>query len=196
MFLRTLLVAAATWAAGVAHAATCTSPGFSLGALPGDTPVTFSGTCTGGSGGHDDPDRSFVSYYTFTLTDPVSWLWGQLALHPVRDLHPDSPTRGSFLSGLSIDLISLIRGGIETAIGTGFGIARAERASFYAADLDPGDYTLAIYGSNIGLTQPGHYDATMGVSYVAHAPEPETYALMGLGLIAVAAVARRRRGSR
>ena len=198
MRIRSMLLAAATVFAGSASAATCTPSTFSLGALPNATPVSFSSSCTGGSGPNGDASRSFVDYYSFTLTDPVSWMYGHLNLYPERDFNPSSPTRGEFLSGISIQSISLIFGGAETGIGTGIGIGSAERASFYAGDLAAGDYTLAIRGATFGLTGDGHYSANMGIdySYVSTAPEPSTYAMMVLGLLGVGYAARRRKTGR
>lgn len=198
MLFRSLLLAAATAFAGSASAATCTPSTFSLGALPNATPVSFSSSCTGGSGPNGDPSRSFVDYYSFTLTDSVSWMYGSLELHPERDFVFTSPTRGEFLSGISIQSIGLIFNGVETSIGTGFGIGSAEHARFYAGDLLAGDYTLAVRGSTFGLSGSGHYDGMLGVdyTYVSTAPEPGTYAMMVLGLLGVGYAARRRKASR
>jgi hypothetical protein len=193
MLIRSLLVSAALLFAGAASAATCSAPTFSLGALPGGMPSAgLSSSCTGGSGPNGDPSRSFADYYSFTLTDPASSMVGQFDLHLQRDFTPGSPTFGQFLSGISVQAISLIFDGVETFVGTGFGIGGAERASFFATDLLAGDYTLAIYGATFGASGNGYYDGNVGVEYVSHAPEPGTYAMMVLGLLGVGYAVRRR----
>lgn len=192
MPFRAFLLAAALCFAGTASAATCAPSTFSLGALPGGMPsASLSSSCTGGSGPNGDPSRSFTDYYSFTLTDPASSMIGQFDLHLQRDFTP-GPTFGQYLSGISVQAISLIFGGTETFVGTGFGVGSAERASFYATDLLAGDYTLAIYGSTFGTSGSGYYSGDVGVEYVSHAPEPSTYAMMALGLLGVGYAARRR----
>lgn len=193
MWFRFLAAAFALLLQVPAFAADCVSSRHDFGVLGHDGPVSFSGECAGG-GDYGDPARNFQEVFSFTIDESAERLWGQMFLHPVRDLDPSSPTRGEFLYGLSITSITLSRDGEPASfIGTGYGIASAEWASFFAFDLLPGDYTLTLNGATFGLFAQGEFDAVMGVELRSAVPEASSVLLTVLGLVLIGIVLMRRR---
>lgn len=88
--------------------------------------------------------------------------------------------------------------GIDVLKASGFEILGNGQA-FAALNLDAGtSLTTGIYSINLGTgaaSLVGTYNGTLSGLTVSAVPEPETYALMMLGLLTVGFVARRRRAA-
>lgn len=193
MAFRTHLAALGFALSAPAFAATCWSPNHDLGALPDGETVYFGSSCFG-TGATGDPERHYDEYFTLTLDADVPWLWGHAEMPQVRDLDPDSPTRGDFLYAMTVDTVTLEFEGVVQIIGTD--IHMHEVANFYAADLLAGDYVLGFHGSTFGHSGAGSFNAFMGVYYAPAVPEPDASWLLLAGLAALAPIlrARPRRG--
>lgn len=189
--LRHLLAGAALFVQASAFAAaTCWTPTPDLGGLDGESAASFGGACFSAAP-LGDPGRSYELSFDFTLSEPVDWLWGSAGLAKVRDVAPDSPTRGEILWGLTVDVVTLEHDGQIFYIGTDF--HQHEVARFLMPDLlEAGDYTLGFRGRIYGLSGGGSFSGNIGVHYASAVPEPATGALALAGLLGVLGVARRR----
>ncbi|HEX6704219.1 MAG TPA: FxDxF family PEP-CTERM protein [Albitalea sp.] len=172
MKLKTLALALALCASAPAMAASCTST-FSLGTL-GPSSIAFFGNNFGST-------QSFADCYTFTLsqapssatTTTVEWDWSQRLN---IDLTAVTLSGGTLLSQVN-DLFS---------------------QSWTFGGLSSGNYVLQVAG-NVIDTGRGSID--FGVGYggmlttsgvVTPVPEPESLAMLALGLAAVVWGARRK----
>lgn len=120
------------------------------------------------------PVADFTDYYTFTLSGVRNVVGNTRALINIADLF-----------NLNVNSVSLSGGDLsgwltETSGSDGFSFAQ----------ITPGTYTLAVNGST-----NGRFGGAYGGVVAGAVPEPETYAMMLLGLGAVAWVARRRKSS-
>lgn len=170
MKIKSLALALALAVAGPAMAATCTQT-FNLGSMgpPGASGLGNSFYSTG----------KFNDCYNFTLNNSADskGLTGELDLSLLRDINLTS--------------VSLSGGGLPTSVDT-------TASSFSFNNLVAGAYQLIISGdvtgiNFFGLGGPVGYLGTFSTSVAAPVPEPETYAMMALGLGAVGWVARRRK---
>ncbi|HEX5373145.1 MAG TPA: FxDxF family PEP-CTERM protein [Aquabacterium sp.] len=72
----------------------------------------------------------------------------------------------------------------------------ANLAQLISETLPQGDYTATVTGSVEGVLGSTYLaEFKLSAASVAAVPEPETYALMGLGLVGISVVARRRQQS-
>ncbi|GCL62199.1 DUF4394 domain-containing protein [Pseudaquabacterium pictum] len=84
--------------------------------------------------------------------------------------------------------------GVDALRANGFEIANG--MGYAALNLDDGTLGTGLYGINLatgGATLLGNYNGTLTGLTVSAVPEPQTYALMLAGLVAVGALARRRK---
>jgi hypothetical protein len=171
MILKPLALALALCVSGPAMAATCTST-FSLGTL---TDIKFFGQS------FSEAD-SFNDCYTFTLdlapisatTATVEWDWSER---------------------LDIELTSITLSG-GTLIDSSVGLFNAQWLTF--TNLTAGDYTLSVAGNvydrggvDTTSVKYGGFISTSG-KMVTPVPEPESFAMLLLGLGVVTWASRRR----
>lgn len=212
MLIKKLCAGALFACANVAWGAVCVSGPSNLGTLlPSDTSsASFSATCR--ALGNPDPGDtaawSFTNYYRFSLAAAASTVYGGINLNFTRtgEVFPHSPNRGDPLFMITTDSIMFEHGGVTTFAGTE-GAGHHEHASIHAFDLEAGDYLMVVRGRVFNTaTQSGWYNGTLNVSYAnptvsamstvsAPVPEPETAALLLLGIPAVALGSRRKQRS-
>lgn len=158
---------------GVAHAATQ-----DLGAATVGVPLTFGGLAAVGA---------FTDSFTFSM--PASGGSGYSVAN--FDLLPESLYKTIFSSiALFSDADATAWNGNETLLSSA--VASGAGASLTWGAAPAGNYILAVGGAGVG-SQGGIYTGAISVSAVtAPVPEPETYAMMLAGLIAVGFLARRR----
>lgn len=164
---RNMVAALALAVAGPAMATSCLYDS-TLGTLT-SAGTDFGAVCAGSG--------SFSHYYTFSLA----------ALSGVNGTSDEWDLR--FL-GISTTLNSVgVSGG---SLGSSWVTDSSPLDGFTFANLGAGDYQLRVLGTVDSLA--GGYDGTIrAVATVASAvPEPETYAMLALGLAAVGWVTRRR----
>jgi hypothetical protein len=200
-------------------AATCMTSSPNLGTLQPDAPgstsgVTFGGACTAfGNPDPNDPSAwSFTNYFTFSLASAASAVFGGIDLNFTRtgELFPNSPNRGDPFFMITTDFIAFDRNGVRTYVGQE-GPGHNEFARINGFNLEAGDYTMVIQGRVFDTpTNSGWYNGSLHVTYAdapmatlaslsavaAPVPEPETLALLLMGLPAVAWAARRSKGKR
>ena len=165
---RSMVAALALAAAGPAMATTCWYDS-TLGTLS-STGTEFGATCVGSG--------SFSHYYTFSLASQ-SGVSGAADEWDLRFL------------GISTTLYSVgVSGG---SLGSTWLTDSSPLDGFTFGNLAAGNYQLRVLGAIDGWA--GGYDGTIrAVATVASAvPEPETYAMLALGLAAVGWVTRRRK---
>lgn len=160
--------------ASTASAATCTSS-FSLGSLgpPGASLLGNSFTSA----------TNFTDCYSFTLSSSAV----ALGLTLEFDV-------GSILN-IDITNISLSGGSLASAVSSGVDAWIPGGTFFGFSGLGAGSYELAIAGTvtpQWGLFTNTGYN---GVLTTAPVPEPETYAMLALGLVAAGWAARGRKKS-
>jgi hypothetical protein len=163
-----MVAALALAVAGPAMATTCWYDS-TLGTL-NSAGTDFGAACTG--------EGSFSHHYTFSLAS-LSGVSGDADDWDLRFL------------GISTTLLSVgVSGG---SLGSSWQTDSSPLDGFTFANLGSGDYQLRVIGSVDGWS--GGYDGTIrAVATVASAvPEPETYAMLALGLAAVGWVTRRRK---
>lgn len=159
--------------AGVAHAADPKD----LGAATIGVPLTFGGLA---------PVGSFMDTFTFTL--PTNGGSGYSVAN--FDLLPATLYKTIFSSiSLFSDVDATAWNGNETLLTSA--TASGSGASLSWGASAAGHYILTVGGAGAG-SQGGIYTGAISVSAVSAVPEPETYAMMLAGLVAVAFLARRR----
>lgn len=188
-----------------AWGATCQSSAANLGTLWPSNPVSFGASCAADLTGdpNDASTWTFSNIFTFTLAGAANTVYSSINLHytPARDVIPDAEWGSEPYYMITTDNISFLHNGVTTQVG-GEGAGHNERASIHAFDLEAGDYTMVVNGQVFDFgSRSGWYTGNLNVSYVdptlaAPVPEPETLALLLLGVPAVAWTARRRQRAR
>lgn len=158
--------------AGTASAASCTSS-FTLGSM-GPPGGALLGNTFKSSG-------DFTDCYSFSLaSDAVA-----LGLTLEFDV-------GSILN-IDITKISLSGGTLASAVSSGVNAWIPGGTFFGFSGLGAGTYELAIAGSVTPQWGLFNHTGYNGVLTTAPVPEPETYAMLALGLVAAGWTARRRK---
>lgn len=164
--------------AGTASAASCTSS-FALGSMgpPGAQLLGNAFTSVG----------DFTDCYSFTLASSAVALGLTLEFEGIYNIS----------SALDIDItkISLSGGTLASAVSSGIDAFIPGGTFFGFSGLGAGTYELAIAGSVTSKPYGGqiNYSGYNGVLTTAPVPEPETYAMLALGLVAAGWSARRRK---
>lgn len=144
-------------------------------AAPASAKTEDLGSLTDGSAGFSNgflrPVSNFTDYYTFSLTQSRDVL-GQLVLIDIGQLF-----------NINIFSVALSGTGIQ-----GWLTDTVAADGFSFASVSAGNYTLAINGNVTGI-----WGGAYGGVIAGAVPEPETYAMMLLGLGAVGWAARRRK---
>ena len=194
-FLRTLTACAGLWSMAVVHAAT-TAPTVDLGTL-----ATFA-TYT------DTDARSFNQLYdrqfNFTLASDATV---RIDTRQIGNSHWLGSYYAAGLTDVSLSLLDATFDATSASCLSG-GKCRVEFARGYTltAALTAGTYTMELTGRalgsgpgsvlNLGALVVGAGDQAAYLSALTPAtnlPEPGSWAMMGLGLLGVAAVARTKR---
>jgi hypothetical protein len=169
MKLKVLVTLCAALAGGSAMAASCsTTSNFGNMGPPG---FALFGNSFGSAGGFND-------CYTFSLTDSADSFGGTVEVDP-------------WLNKLDIDVSS-----VSLFFGSGLVGTDSSPGSFSFGSLLSGNYRLEVAG-NVSLDGGWHnapvaYGGSM-LTVASAVPEPETYAMMLVGLFGVGAVVRRRK---
>ncbi len=154
-----------------AMASECTGDGSSLGAI-GAAPTSFASECFRT---FSSPEAGFTDHYSFSIA-----------------------ALGNVAGGLVDFLVFQWNDvNLSSVVVTGQGQVRSDTSAadgFSFAGLSAGHYVLAVSGS-LGHGQLlGGYSGSIS-SVAAPVPEPETYAMLMLGLAGVGFAARRRNKS-
>ncbi len=183
MNLKSIVAAVALVLSAPAMAATCTG-GNALGTLgpPGSALFGESFARAG----------SYLDCYSFSLTSAANSFGGVIELD-------------AWLNKLDIDVtgVSLFSGASSAGQATG-GLLGADYSAGYFSfgSLAAGAYTLAV--ASTVSRDAGLWNASVGylgllstsrATVASPAPEPETYAMMLIGLVGVGAMVRRRKQS-
>lgn len=171
--LKAIVAALALVASATPALADCTST-TSLNTLP-STGISLFGNS------FSSATKSFTDCYTFTLTNSADTFGGMVEIDPLLNK-----------LNLNIQSVALWGGSI---LGS---LVDTTASSFDFGTLGAGNYTFAVTGDVSSAW--GLYSSDVGyagaIATVAAVPEPETYALMLLGLAGMGAYARRRKASK
>jgi hypothetical protein len=184
-----------------AWGATCETSATHLGTLWPSNPVAFGASCAADRDADptDASTWSFTHTFTFTLAAAAN-VFSTIDLHRTQGRMPYPDTTDPYFM-ITTDDISFLHNGVTSWVG-GEGAGQNEKAAIVAHGIEAGDYTMTIYGRVFDYgSRAGWYTGDLNVSYLdpsiaAPVPEPETLALLMLGLPVVAWAARRRQQGR
>ena len=145
------------------------------------------GAAPGAPLGHSSIVGPFTDTYTFTLA--ANSLVSADATSNATLIFP-SISIGEILGfGASIDATPLSLSSITTSLGPNFSQQVTKLLTSPPIHLSAGSHTLTIFGTGTTLGEASY----SGNIFAAHVPEPESYAMMLVGLGALGFLARRRR---
>jgi PEP-CTERM motif len=158
-----------------AGAATATTT--ALGPAPIGSPLAFGGFA---------PPGSFLDFFTFTLPPNGGSGYSVSNFTLLPSLYNTVFTNFNLVSNAD----GLIGTGDDTVVASSTSVGAGALSLTFAAN-GGGNYYLSVIGLTNG-PQGGVYNGAISVSAV---PEPETYALMLAGVVAIGFVVMRRRNS-
>jgi hypothetical protein len=210
MLNKKLVAGALLACANMAWGATCNTSATDLGTLWPSTSsfsqsALFGASCSAAPDADpNDPSAwSFTNTHRFTLAGAATAVFGGIDLNFTRtgQVDPNSPTKGDPYYMITTSFIEFVRNGVSVFAGTE-GAGHHEHANLLAFDLEAGDYLMVIHGNVFNTpTRSGWYNGSLNVSYAnssvaAPVPEPETAALLLLGIPLVGFVSRRKQRAR
>ncbi|WP_082568818.1 FxDxF family PEP-CTERM protein [Rhizobacter sp. Root1221] len=142
---------------------------FNLGTLSTEQTKVFGNTFGWG--------QTFTDVFNFTLADNGRSYGGTLA-YDLTDW-----------GGISLTSLSLSGGSLSSAV------TDSSPETFSFSNLLAGTYSLTVSGQATGLGLVGYLGTVRAEAVAAPVPEPETLAMMALGLGVMGFVARRRKQS-